>query len=649
MFLKGLHELAFLVSSTRHLCLLLTVFFAFVPAFAAKTANLKGIIYTVGRDRIQTLWPNARVLLKNTSSSTEFSAVSSDLGAYSFTEILIGEYDVTVSLSGFATATKRIMLKPDETSQLNFELVLATQKQTIEVSAEAPGVDLTSSSGGGQVITQSTLRSVVQLNQDFQDALPLLPGVTRGLEGEIHIKGGRTNQTSTLVNTASVADPFTGQPALRLPAIAVQSVQVLSNPFSAEYGKFASGVVEVNTRGGTDQWKFLFEDPIPRFRWIDGHTHGVESASPHLTFAGPIKRGKLYIFQSLLYGYDTVRVPSLPDPNNVRVQESVTTYTQVDWNPSATQRFTAVATVDPQETKFANIDTFDPQPVTEDYRQRGFFVSLTHRWILARGGFLQSLFAAKRLDSRIFPANTSVGEMTLFPEQNSGTFFEQQDRRTRLYQWSQTFHAWPMQAAGRHLFTAGYSYARSDYSGNVGDSPIRVLRDDNTLASTITFAPALASAVAKNEVSFFVQDDWQIASRFTLDLGVRFDHDNLSAEAINVAPRIGFVFAPNRDGRTAIRGGFGVFFDKIPINVSIFRDYPAQDDYVVCRQWPHHPRRTRNVPAPDRHSRSTIARALQPRLDVATRSRTSPRPALTSRLRRPRRSSRVLREPVADE
>jgi hypothetical protein len=57
---------------------------------------------------------------------------------------------------------------------------------------------------------------------------------------------------------------------------------------------------------------------------------------------------------------------------------------------------------------------------------------------------------------------------------------------------------------------------------------------------------------------------------------MRFDHDNLSADIVNVAPRIGFVFAPTRDNRTAIRGGFGIFFDKIPINVSVFRDFPAQ-------------------------------------------------------------------------
>ena len=52
---------------------------------------------------------------------------------------------------------------------------------------------------------------------------------------------------------------------------------------------------------------------------------------------------------------------------------------------------------------------------------------------------------------------------------------------------------------------------------------------------------------------------------------MRIDHDSLSADPVNIAPRIGFVFAPTSDNRTAIRGGFGVFFDKIPINVASLR------------------------------------------------------------------------------
>ena len=549
---------------------------ALTSAAAAKSSSVSGVIFTVDDEHVQTVWPNARVTLKSLSTNVESSTVSNDLGAYQFSGILVGEYDVTVTLAGFEPATQHVTLKSDQPARLDFQLKLKGETQNVTVSADAPTVDTTSSSGGAPMLTAKILKSVIQLNQDFQDALPLLPGVVRGPDGLIRIKGGRTNQANTLVNSASVSDPFTGQAALSLPAVAVQSVQVLSNPFSAEYGRFASGVVEVNTRSGTDEWKFLFEDPVPRFRWIGGNIHGVESASPHLTFAGPLKKGQLFLFQSMGYGYDTINTYSIPDPNNVRIVEKINSYTQLDWNPAPNQRFSASVALDPQDTFYATINTFNPQPVTADYHQRGYFVSATHRWILSNGGFLQSLFAAKQLDTRVYPADPQPGVMTLNPYSNFGSYFTVQDRYTNLYQWAQTLHWRPIEAAGRHLLTAGYSYAYSGYNGDITNLPVTVERGDGTISSQIRFGAGLASQAAKNELAVFVQDNWQIAPRLTLDLGIRLDHDSLSSQAVNVAPRIGFVFAPTKDGRTAIRGGVGLFYDKIPFNVAVFTKYPAQ-------------------------------------------------------------------------
>jgi hypothetical protein len=546
------------------------------PLVEAKVVNVRGVIFTMGSDHVQTLWPNARVTLKNLDTNDEVATVSDELGAYAFVGVLPGRYELAVTLAGFETVTRQLTIGKDDTPKIDFQLTPKGQTETITVSAENSGVDLSSSNGGTPALDEKTLKSVVQLNQDFQDALPLLPGVVRGLDGLIRIKGGRTNQTNTLVNSASVTDSFTGQPALSLPAVAIHSVQVLSNPFSSEYGQFASGVVNVDTRGGTDEWKWLFEDPVPRFRWINHRqTHGVESASPHLTFAGPLETGKAYIFQTMGYGYDTVTVPSLPDPNNVRIVEKINTYTQLDWNPSASHRFTTVVALDPQNTDYANINTFNPQPVTANDRQRDYFVSATHRWILGNGGFVQTLFATKRLASRIYPA-TDTEEMTLFPEQNSGSYFERQQRNTQLYQWSQTLHVRPMEHAGRHLPVFGYSWSHASYDGQVANLPLQVLREDGTLTSSICYPDATDSQAAVNEFALFAQDNWQIHPRLTLDLGVRLDHNSLAAERVNVAPRIGFVFAPTDDNRTAVRGGFGVFFDKIPINVAVFNRFPAQ-------------------------------------------------------------------------
>jgi Carboxypeptidase regulatory-like domain/TonB dependent receptor-like, beta-barrel len=557
------------------LCFLSVLLLLPVPVFAG-TARVSGTIYTIDKQQIQTVWPNARVTLKNTRSGRELTVVSSDLGQYLFTGILPGEYELTVSLAGFERATKQITLSSEVPSVVDFQLAVQKQSESVNVSANQTGIDTSSSSGGTPSLTTNTLKSVSRLNSDFQDALPLLPGVLRGPDGLIHIKGGNANQSNDLINNASIGDPFTGQPALRLPNAAVESMRVLSNPFSAEFGGFSSGVVEVTTRGGGDEWKWLFEDPIPRLRWIDYSTHGIESATPHLAFSGPLIKGKLYLFQSLYYGYDTIRTPSLPNPNNIRIDERVNTQTQLDWDINAKHRLTGILTLAPENTTYANIDTFDPQPVTANHNQRGSFSSLADRWILPDGGFVQSLFSVKQLNSIVFPAHFQFGMMTLYPEQNFGSYFQSEHRDTWRYQWAQALHLRPLQFVGRHLFTVGYAFVRSTYDGWMADLPVNVLREDHTLANEITYGPLLHSAASQNNFTVFAQDNWQLTSRFTLDLGVRFEHDSLSSESLNAAPRLGFLLALTKDNRTVLRGGVGLFYDKIPLNVAVFPKFPAQ-------------------------------------------------------------------------
>jgi len=73
---------------------------------AAKTVRLSGIVFTVGADQTQTLWPNARVSQKNLTTGREVSTVSDDLGQYSFAGILPGDYELSVTLAGFETRAK---------------------------------------------------------------------------------------------------------------------------------------------------------------------------------------------------------------------------------------------------------------------------------------------------------------------------------------------------------------------------------------------------------------------------------------------------------------------------------------------------------------------------------------------------------------
>ena len=74
--------------------LTLTFVFSVVPAHAAKTADITGVIVTVDASHVQTLWPNAKITLRSLETKAEVSTVSGALGDYKFAGVLFGDYEV---------------------------------------------------------------------------------------------------------------------------------------------------------------------------------------------------------------------------------------------------------------------------------------------------------------------------------------------------------------------------------------------------------------------------------------------------------------------------------------------------------------------------------------------------------------------------
>ena len=133
-------------------------------------------------------------------------------------------------------------------------------------------------------ITQSTLESAPNRNENVESLLPLVPGVVRGPDGRINMKGARSTQGGWLVNSANVTDPATGAEAMNLPIDVVSSVQVISNPYDPEYGKFTGAVSSVETKAGNlNNYHFSIQNLFPRARVRDGDVVGLESVTPRLT------------------------------------------------------------------------------------------------------------------------------------------------------------------------------------------------------------------------------------------------------------------------------------------------------------------------------------------------------------------------------
>ena len=97
------------------------------------------------------------------------------------------------------------------------------------------------SSSRGRLV--ATITTAPLEGDDFQSLLPMLPGVLRDADGRLRIKGGQPTQGALQVSAASLVDPSTGDFDLDLPGQSVESVEVLANPFAAEYGRFSTSVI----------------------------------------------------------------------------------------------------------------------------------------------------------------------------------------------------------------------------------------------------------------------------------------------------------------------------------------------------------------------------------------------------------------------
>ena len=556
----------------------LICFLASQLGFAQATSGIRGSVSVTMQEGGTTYLQGIALSLQCKKTPDQVAgAITDEAGRYFFPNLAPDHCQLQVASDQFEEQNAPVEIVAGQVLEHNFQLHIRQVQQSVSVTAaeEVMAIDTTIVSSSAPAVTQAIMQSAPLSSDHFQDALPLIPGVVRGPDGLMDIKGGRPDQSLTLVNSVSAADPVTGKEAISLPLEAVESVKVLPTPFSAEYGSFSSAVTEVETRSGTDKWKVMFTNFFPRPRRRAGTIMGLSAFTPRLTFAGPLVKDKLFIFQSFDYRYERTSVPSLPELQHDQTFETFNASTQLDWNLSQKNHLSGNFVWYPEDVKYAELNTFLPQESNPNFRRRGFLTSLNDRAIFGTS-FLDSSFSVKRYDAHIFPASGELGTLSLYPEQDFGNWFNRQDRNSWLGQWSEVYRKGNLHLHGEHSILLGYTLSFQRYDGEIDNQPVLVLREDHTVSQQITYGNPAGLNAKSEQFSFYAQDHWVLTPRFAFDTGVRFDHDSLSEETLNVAPRIGFVYALTRDNKTALRGGTGLFYDKIPLSTATFMRYPAE-------------------------------------------------------------------------
>ncbi len=492
--------------------------------------------------------------------------MSDDQGRVRFADVPAGSCSIVAELQGFKSALKAIVTKPAETTDVSLRLDLEALHEEVDVRANAETIESSPIAAHVERLTAGVMQLAPLASERFQDALPLIPGVVRGPDGLININGARSNQSALLFNSADGTDPVTGEHAVDLPIDAVSTVQVRGFAFAPEYGLSAGAVTTVETQQGGDAWHVTVNDLEPRVRRRGGEFRGIESWTPRFTVGGPIVKGTLSVLESVQYEYSQTRVFGLPAFDSDTKLQSLESFSRADWLPSPTNHFTGSAMVSPRKTTYAGLNTFNPQGVTPNIKNDNVFASASDQIVVGRGGVLESRFTLKQFDSTIYPSQGQA-PMLLAPDVNSGSYFNDQDRTSRRAEWVTTYAFTPL--GPKHLVKIGAGVTYETFDSVDQSRPVQIVRENGTLSQRITFVGTGLLNLNRTSVRGYAQDSWTVSPRLTVQYGGRYDYDSFTGD-VNVAPRASFAAVVSEDGRTVVRGGGGVFYAPVRLNVASF-------------------------------------------------------------------------------
>ena len=528
------------------------------------TVKVMGTVFVQDSAGNRVVVPGAKLKLDGPAA---FETETDENGNYVVAAVPPGTYTVEAVSPGLEIRqTLRI-----EGGEVDVPLELKPLEVSSSVVVKADQADIRNSAQS-ETVSEKTLREAPNVNERFESSLPLVPGVVRGPDGHINLKGARSTQSGALVNSANATDPVTGGPAINLPIDVVSSVQVISNPYDPQYGKFTGAVSTVATKTSDyEKFHFSFQNFIPRLRDRDGTIAGIGAATPRMTFTSPLVKDRVAVTQSFEYRFVRTPVNSLPALQRDTKLESFDSYTQFDFILTPKQTATASLSMYPQKLDFLGLSTFMPQPSTPDFHQRGFQAYFQHRYIIGDKSLLTSQFSYKRFDADVTAQSDDPYRLLL--ETTEGGFFNRQARRTSRTSLQENYQFAPKQFAGSHTFTVGLSYEHSSYDGRQTFRPVEIDGFLNQPVEQITFTSPASYQVDQNETAWFAGDQWAIHPRLTLNLGLRFDNDTITGST-HAAPRAGFLLTLTRDGKTLLKGGAGMFYDRIPLMVPVFPDLP---------------------------------------------------------------------------
>lgn len=598
--------------------------FILAPALMAQTTStIEGTV----KDKQGLAVAGAQVRLLGAQLAIDRSMTTESDGSYRVTALPPGNYEIKASKEGFQSeAYKNIELTLNRTLTIDITLQVGALNQTVEVSSALPLLDTTVSSSGS-TITPQQIEDMPINGRNYLDLLQLVSGVAVNRQNDpsgdaaTPILGERGGNTSYLIDGLPNRDNFNGGPSAQFNQDSILEFQVVSGGYKAEFGHASGGVVNVVTRGGTNDWHGGLSVFHRNYKFDSSDIPGATGVpfllrwDPTVYFGGPVMKDRVLFFGSAERILESRELNFVFDPT---LPASLVAFETPFDQHSLTYETRGRAKIDEiigrhrvtEQINYTNTHITDFLPLTAalnlpDTRQnldhRALMLGLSDLWTL--GEMSSPWILTSYLQYRADPARTSpshpqagipnnlfnrfdtytsgdlfgnLGQVSFGPGYNSFSFFQKY-----LSAGSNVGKQF-----GRHNLKFGWDFQNTKVDGGEPNNFFTQLfateNDFSTFGPidsglnliTLQGGPTPQDNLVRlrnNYNGLFVQDDWKVARRVTVNLGLRWDYDSRFPNSTDFSPRIGAAWALTP--KTVINASFGVFYDQFRAGVA--RDIPG--------------------------------------------------------------------------
>ncbi len=536
-----------------------------------------------------------------TNEATGFSrATHSDAqGFYAVPQLpLTGTYHVQISKEGFAAQERSgIELRAGETAALDASLTAAVQGEiTVRGTTDAVQSD---SPQLGTRLDNTKIEETPVLGHKLT-SLPLLNSAVRPARGTgdlflnntlFVIDGGGRRQTTFTLDGGTGDDAWGRQTIFtNIPLAALQEFTVLTNSFSAEYGRTTGGAINIITRSGTNE---MHGDITAVYRPgslqssapITGQDAEDELKQASGFFSGPLIQDRAWWSVAGEYNdqdRDSIITSALAPGLFTGEYRQRLFFARADMELNDQNHLMGRYDLD----RFSDTNPADAvggvalPSAARTFRRETQALQLSESAVLSGSAFNDARVVWQDGDpiTEFEPANPSPQFV------RPGVSTEGESRSAlltnRQYQVADTLSF----ASGAHFLKVGGDVIRSKSGGNgqefgspfvLGQFTFKTGIPATTPTSQLTINDVqrftqgfgnVSYEVEETNWSAFAQDDWRVRPNLVLNLGVRYDRQSLTGDDDNVSPRLGFAYNP--DSRTTIRGGYGSYYSEIRANIA---------------------------------------------------------------------------------